>query len=52
MVLQDIEDGILLKAFKGIKTEKIRQIIDDDHMLRLQNTKKLMGKGGEEWYEE
>jgi len=30
-VLQDIEDSILLEAFKGMKQDKIRDFIENDH---------------------
>jgi len=46
-VLQDIEDFILLEGFKGTKPEKIRQLIEDDHNLRIQQAKKLMPKDGD-----
>lgn len=30
-VLEDIEDAILLEAFKGLKPEKVRDFIENDH---------------------
>lgn len=50
MVLQDVEDFIILKAFKGVKPDKIRQIIDDDHQTRMIQNKRLLGKDGDEWF--
>ena len=34
-VLQDVEDYILLESFKGMKPDKIRDFIENDHELRL-----------------
>ena len=52
MVIQDIEDFLLLKAFKGQKPKQIQAIIDNDHNERIQNQKKLLGKDGERYEEE
>lgn len=38
-VLQDIEDFILLKGFKNMKPDKIKQIIEDDHRQRIEYRK-------------
>ena len=35
MVIQDIEDFLLLKAFKGQKPKQIQAIIDNDHNERI-----------------
>ena len=40
-VLQDIEDAIILEGFKSVKKDKLKQLIEDDHMLKIQNTKVL-----------
>jgi regulator of RNase E activity RraB len=48
-VIQDIEDFILLEAFKGQKPNQIEKLIDADHKERIGNTKKLMPKDGEEY---
>lgn len=50
-VLQDIEDFILLEAFKGMKPDKIRDFIENDHNLRLNEQKKLLGKDSEAFME-
>lgn len=52
MVIQDIEDSILLQAFKGQKPSQIQAVIDNDHTERIQNQKKLLGKDGEKYEEE
>jgi hypothetical protein len=48
-VLQDIEDWILLQGFKGEATAQIEKIIDNDHRERVQDTKRLMGKDGDDF---
>jgi len=50
-VIQDIEDFILLEAFKGQKANKIELAIDNDHKERIGNAKKLMPKDGEAYEE-
>lgn len=50
-VLQDIEDFILLEAFKGMKPDKIRDFIENDHNLRINEQKKLLGKESEAFME-
>lgn len=50
-VLQDIEDSILLESFKGMKPDKIRDFIENDHNERILAQKKLFGKGSEEFME-
>ena len=35
LVIQDIEDSILLEGFKGIKTSKITEMIENDHKERI-----------------
>jgi hypothetical protein len=35
MVIQDIEDSILLEAFKGQKKSQIQATIDNDHQERI-----------------
>ena len=49
MVLQDIEDFILLKGFKGTKPDKIKTIIEDDHNESIHSEKRLKGKEGDEY---
>ena len=48
-VLQDIEDYILLEGFKGEKRAQIKQIINEDHAIRVKSTAMLMTEkeGGE-----
>jgi hypothetical protein len=48
-VLQDIEDAILLKGFKGMKPKQIEAEIENDHKARVGYTKKLMPKDGDEY---
>lgn len=49
-VLQDIEDFILLKGFgRGVKPDKIREMIEDDHKSRIELNKKMMEDGVEEY---
>ena len=51
-VLQDIEDYILLEGFKGMKTDKIRQEIEDDQKARLADEKKLKAPDERDDFEE
>ena len=50
-VLQDIEDAIILEGFKGVKKDKLKQLIEDDHLLKIQNTKKLMAQDADKYEE-
>jgi len=50
-VLQDIEDCILLEAFKGMKPDKVRDYIESDHSNRIGTQKKLLGKGSDAFME-
>ena len=34
-VLQDIEDAIILEGFKGVKKDKLKSVIEDDHLLKI-----------------
>lgn len=50
-VIEDIEDAILLEAFKGVNDKnKLQKMIDDDQKERMTNEKKLTKKGADEWY--
>jgi hypothetical protein len=48
-VIQDIEDHILLEAFKGQNAKKIEQSIDNYYKEVVSNEKKLMAAGAEEF---
>ena len=49
-ILQDIEDYIILKSFgRQMKAEKIKEIIEEDHRLRITRRKKNMDEGAEEY---
>lgn len=50
-VLQDIEDFILLEAYKDKKPDQIRQIIENDHSMRIADQKKLLGKDSDEFWQ-
>ena len=49
-MIEDIEDYILLEAFKPLKEDKIQKIIDEDQNERMLNEKKLKKKGADEYY--
>lgn len=51
-VLQDIEDYILLQGFKGIKPNKIKELIAEDHWMRVTKKKQKMKQGGDEFIAE
>lgn len=51
-VIEDIEDYILLEAFKGLNETKIQKMIDDDQMERIANEKKLRKKNADEYYKQ
>ena len=34
-VLQDIEDAIILEGFKGVKKDKLKSVIEDDHLSKI-----------------
>ena len=51
-VNEDIEDSILLKAFKGVSEAKVQKMIDDDQKERLLNEKKLKKNNADEWYKQ
>ena len=50
-VLQDIEDFILLKTFAKEKPERIKDLIETDHNLRIQHNKKFHHDKDAEVYE-
>jgi len=51
-VLQDIEDYIILKGFgKQIKGEKLRDLIENDHAMRMDRAKRQLEEGQEEFEE-
>lgn len=41
----------MLKGFKGVKPDKIKQIIEDDHNERILEEKRLKGKDGGDEFE-
>jgi len=51
-VIEDIQDYILLEAFKGMPEMKIQKFIDEDQKDRITNEKKLRKKGAEEYYKQ
>ena len=51
-VIEDIEDYILLEAFKPLKEDKVQKLIDEDQKERIANEKKLRKKGADEYFKQ
>lgn len=51
-VIEDIEDFILLEAFKGLNEAKVQKLIDEDQKERIGNEKKLRKKDAEDYYKQ
>ena len=49
-VLEDIQDYIMLEAFKGMNETQISQLIEFDQQERITNHKKLMKKNQDEYF--
>lgn len=48
-MIQDIEDFILLEAFKGQKPKQIEAFIENDHKERISNEKVMMSKDADQF---